>query len=138
MQRAAPPALIINEIRLAVAQHDIPRLEIPKQKKAAIGLQQKVGERLKIVLQFLLVKGDFGEFENVIFAIIHIPQHGLPVKRGARIAARIIEIAPGDDLKARQFVQNRLVDGQQRVRERPAFARLRQMRKQRHVAEILD
>ena len=102
MQRAFAAALIIQKIRLAVAQHDVARLEVAIEKIIAAGFQQELRQAGEIVFQRLFVEGDAGEAEKIIFEIIQIPSDGLAIKTGPRIAHAVVQIAAGFDLKARQ------------------------------------
>ena len=102
MQRALPAALIVQKKWLAVAQHNIPRLEVPIQKIVVVGAQQKSRQSAEIVLQSLFVERDSGEPQKIILKIVQIPRDGLPVKAGARITDLVIQIAARLHLKARQ------------------------------------
>ncbi len=102
LQRALAAALIVQEKRLAVAQHDVARLEIPIEKIIVAGAQQELGQAAEIVFQRLFVEGDAGEPEKIILEVIQIPGDGLAIEAGARITHLVIQIAAGFDLKARQ------------------------------------
>ena len=106
LQRAFAAALVIEKEGLAVAQHDVARLEIAIEKVVAGGAQQEFRQAAEIVFQRLLVEGNAGEPEKVILEIIQIPGDGLAVEAGARIADFVIQIAAGFDLKARQHGDN--------------------------------
>ena len=102
MQRAFAAALVIQKKWLAVAQHDVARLEIAIEKIIAVGAQQELRQAAEIVFQRLFVEGNAGEPKKIIFEVIQIPGDGLAIEAGARIADFVIQIAAGFDLKARQ------------------------------------
>jgi hypothetical protein len=106
LQRAFAAALIVQEKWLAVAQHDVARLEIAIEKIIAVGAQQKFRQAAEIVFQRLLVEGNAGQPQKIILEIIQIPGDGLAIEAGARIAHLVIQIAARFDLKARQHGDN--------------------------------
>ncbi len=136
-RRAAAPALIVEEIGLPVAQHDVSRLKIAIEKVAAIGAQQKLCQPAEIFLQRLFVEGDSGEAKKVILEVIQIPRNRLPVEARARIADLVIQIPPGFHLEARQHF-HRLAIGRHHFRSNlRARAMLGEKLEQRGVSEIL-
>jgi hypothetical protein len=102
LKSAFAATLIVQEVRLAADQHDIPRLEVPEEKVIALGAQKKGGQAFKIVFEFLLLEGNIGEPEEIVFEIVEIPGDGLAVETGDGIADGIIEVARGFDLEARK------------------------------------
>ena len=56
LQRAFAAALIIEEKRLAVAQHDVARLKIAIEKVVAVGGEQEFRQAAEIVFERLLVE----------------------------------------------------------------------------------
>jgi len=99
LQSAFAAALIIEEIRFAVAKHDVARLKVAVEEKIAVGAEKKIGEALEIVFERLLVEGNAGEAEEIVFEIVEIPDDGLAIEAGARITDGIVEIAAGFDLE---------------------------------------
>ena len=65
---------------MAVAQHDVARLKIPIEKVIEVRAQQKLRQAAEIVFQRLLVEGNAGEPEKIIFEIIQIPGDGLAIE----------------------------------------------------------
>ena len=137
LQRAFAAALVIQKKGPAIAQHDVARLEIAIEKIIAVGASSRnFVKRAEIVFQRLLVEGDAGEAEKIIFEIIQIPSDGLAIEAGARITNVVVEIAAGFDLKARQArppLCDTLLPLRRNLR---AGAVLRQKLKQRGVAQI--
>ena len=80
LQRALAAALVVEEQRLPVAQHDVARLEIAIEKIIVIGAEQKLGQAAEIVLQRLLVEGNAGQAQKVILEIVQVPGDGLAVE----------------------------------------------------------
>ena len=80
LQRPFASALIIQEKRLTVAQHDVAGLKIAVQEIVAIRAQQESRQAVEIVFQCLLVERNPGQAQKVILEIIQVPGNGLPVK----------------------------------------------------------
>ncbi len=87
---------------MAVAPHDVARLEIAIEEVTVAGAQQKLRQAAEIVFQRLFIEGDAGEPEKVILEIVQIPDDGLAIEARARIAHLVIQIAAGFDLKTGQ------------------------------------
>jgi hypothetical protein len=102
LQGAFAAALVVDEIGLAVAEHDVAGLEVAVEKIIAGGAEEKIGEAIEIVFERMLVERDAGEAEKIIFEIVEIPGDGLAVEAGDGVADAVIEIAGGFDLKARE------------------------------------
>src|SRR6202140_5867574 len=79
LQRPLAPALVVEEKRLALAQHDIARLEIPIQKVVPSRTQQKFRQTAEIVFHRLLAEGNARQSQKIVFEIIQIPRDGLPI-----------------------------------------------------------
>ena len=137
LQRAFAAALIVEEKRLAVAQHDVAGLEIAIEKIIAAGAQQKFRQAAEIVFQRLLVEGNAGEPEKVIFEIIQIPRDGLAIEAGARIANFVVQIAARFDLKARQHGHNFAIGRDGLGSDGRAVPMVREKLKKRGVAQGL-
>src|SRR5579863_5064648 len=99
LQRALAPTLIVHEVGLAFAQHDIARLKVPVQKKVPRRTQQKLREAAEVVLQRLLVERNTRKAQEIVFKIVQVPRDRLPVKASTRIADFVVQIASGFDLK---------------------------------------
>src|SRR5580704_7336926 len=95
-------ALVVDEIRLAIAEHDVARLKIAVEKIVARGAEKKIGEAAEIVFERVLVERDAGEAEKIVFEIVEIPGDGLAIEAGDGIADGVVEIAAGFDLEARE------------------------------------
>ena len=61
LQSAFAAALVIDEIRLAVAKHDVAGLEVAVEEIIARGAEEKIGEAAEIVFESLLVERDAGK-----------------------------------------------------------------------------
>src|SRR5256886_2255719 len=99
LECAFAAALIVEKIGFAVAKHDVTGLKVAVEEKIAFGAEKKFGEALEIVFERLLVEGDAGEAEEIIFEIVEIPDDGLTIEATAGIADGIVEIAAGFDLE---------------------------------------
>lgn len=100
LEGAFTAALVVNEIRLAIAEHNVAGLEVAIEEIIARGGEEKVGETAEIVFERVLVEGNAGEAKEIIFEIVEIPGDGLAVETGDGIADGIVEIAGGFDLEA--------------------------------------
>src|SRR5439155_10743046 len=100
MKRAAAPALIVQEERPAIPQHDVARLEISIKEVITRGRQQEIGQALKVILHRLFVERNSSEPQKVVLEVIQIPSNGLAIEAVARIAGVVIEIAPCLDLES--------------------------------------
>ena len=136
LQRAFAAALIIQKKWLAVAQHDVARLEIAIEKIIAVGAQQELRQAAEIVFQRLLVEGNAGEPKKVILEIIQIPGDGLAIEAGARIAHFVVQIAAGFDLKARQHGHDFAIGFNRLGSNLLAGAIVREKLKKRRVAKV--
>ena len=139
LQRSLPPALVVDEPGLAVAQHDVPRLEVPVQEVAAVGRQQEGGEALEVALQPPLVEGDLGQLEEVVLEVVQVPEDRLAIEGGARIGDRVVDRLPPQHLEARQLLHHAPVDGEHALREVRALALAgrHQRVEEGRVAEVL-
>ena len=106
LEGAFAAALVIDEIGLAVAEHDVAGLEVAIEKKVARGAEKKIGEAAEIVFEGVFVERNAGETEKIIFEIVEIPGDGLAVEAADGIADGVVEIAAGFDLKARESGDN--------------------------------
>jgi hypothetical protein len=102
LQGAFAAALVIHEVGLAIAEHNVAGLKIAVKKKIARCAEKKIGEAAEIVFERVLVERDAGEAEKIIFEIVEIPGDGLAIEAGDGIADGVIEIAGGFDLEARE------------------------------------
>src|SRR5581483_1263926 len=85
LERALAAALIIQEIRLSVAQHDVARLEIAVEEEVAGRREQEFREPAEVVFQRLLAERNAGEPQKIIFEVIQIPRDRLPVETCSRV-----------------------------------------------------
>ncbi len=99
LESAFAAALVVEEERLAVANHDVAGLEVAVEKVVAGGGEKKTCEAAKVVFEGLFVEGDAGETEEVVLEVIEIPRNGLPVEAGAGIADFVVQVASGIDLE---------------------------------------
>src|SRR2546428_9690735 len=83
LQRALAAALIVEKKWLAVAQHDVARLEIAIKKIVARSAQQELRQAAEIVFQRLLIERNGREPQKVIFEIIQVPGDGLAIETAA-------------------------------------------------------
>ena len=102
LQRAFASALVVDEIGLAVDQHYVAGLEVAVEKVILRRAEQEFREAVEIVFERLLAEGNSGKAQEVVLEIVQIPGDGLAVETAAGIADRVVEVAGGVDLKARQ------------------------------------
>src|SRR5208282_2932299 len=102
LQGAFAAALVVDEIRLAVAEQDVAGLKIAVEEIIARGTEQKIGEAVEIFFERMFVEGNAGEPQKIIFEIIEIPRDGLAIETGNGMADGVVEIAAGLDLEARE------------------------------------
>src|SRR5713101_8499352 len=102
LERALEAALIIDEVWIAVAKHDVAGLEVAVEKVIARGAEEEFGEAAEIVFEGVFVEGDAGEAEEIVFEIVQIPGDGLAIEAGDGIADNVVQIAAGFDLETRQ------------------------------------
>lgn len=99
--------------------------------------QQKAGEPPEIILQRLFVERHSRQAQKIIFEIIQVPGDRLAIEAGARIAHLVVQIAPGFNLKTRQY-SHRLAVCLHRLRVDVVAASMGvQKIKQRDVAQVL-
>src|SRR5882672_1701290 len=102
LQSTFASALIVDKKGIAVAQQDVAGLEVAVKEVIARSAQQKFRQAAKIVFEGLLVEGDAGEAEEIIFEIVQIPGDGLAIETGDGITDTVVQIAACFDLKAGQ------------------------------------
>ena len=102
LEGAFTASLVVQEERLAVAEHYVTRLKIAIEKIIVRRGEQKFGEAGEVVLESLFVEGNAGETEKVVLEVVQVPGNGLAIEAGARVADLVIQIAAGLDLKARE------------------------------------
>src|SRR5260370_22912357 len=106
LQSAFAAALIVDKVRLAVAQQNVARLKIAVKKIIVRGSEQKLGEAIEVVFEGLFAEGNTSEAKKIVFEIVQIPSYGLAVEAGAGIANGIVQIAGGFHLEAREDGDN--------------------------------
>ena len=102
LEGAFAAALVIDEIGLAVAEHDVAGLEVAIEEKVARGAEKKIGEAAEIVFEGVFMERDASKPEKIIFEIVEVPGDGLAIEAGDGIADGVVEIAGGFDLEARE------------------------------------
>ena len=78
----------IDEVRFAILQHDVARLEITIEEGVCLLHQQIVCQLFEILLQFELVELDTFEFEETVFEVVEVEHHACPVHLLLREAMR--------------------------------------------------
>src|SRR6185312_3785299 len=137
LQRALAAALIIEEKRPALRQHDVARLEVTIKEIVARRRQQKASQPPEVDFQRLLIERNPAQPQKVIFEVVEVPGNRLAVKAGAGIANFVIEIAACLHLKTRQQCNHTAIgldDGRGNVIALPIP---REELKQSGVAQIL-
>jgi hypothetical protein len=102
LQGAFAAALVVDEVWLAVAKHDVAGLEVAVEKIIARGAKKKIGEAAEILFERVLVERNTGEAEKIVFEIVEVPGDGLAIETGDGITDGVIEVARGFDLEARE------------------------------------
>ena len=119
------------------ANHDVPRLEVAVEEVVGVGLEEKVGEALEVVLEELFVEGDMGELEVVVLEIVEVPEDGLAVEVGAGVGVGEVEVGAGL-LDGGEVGEGLLVEGEHLGVESPTLPLLLvQEAVEREVAEVL-
>ncbi len=95
-------ALVIDEVGIAVAKHDVAGLEVAIEKVIAGGAEKEFGEAAEIVFEGVFVEGDAGEAEEIVFEIVQVPGDRLAIEAGYGIADGVVQVAGGFDLEARE------------------------------------
>jgi hypothetical protein len=136
LQGAFAAALVVDEIRLAIAEHDVAGLEVAVEKIIARGAEQKIGEAIEIVFERMLVERDASEAKEIVFEIVEIPGDGLAIETGDGIADAIVEIAAGFDLEAWEDGDDFLVGFDDLGGDGTALAIFGEELEERGVAEV--
>ena len=136
LQSAFAAALVVDEIGLAVAEHDVAGLEVAVEKIIARGAEKKIGEAVEIVFERMLVEGDSSEAEKIVFEIVEIPGDGLAIEAGDGIADGVIEVAAGFDLETREDGDDFFVGFDDLGSDGAAVAILGEKFEERGVAEV--
>jgi hypothetical protein len=136
LQSTFAAALVVDEIGLAVAEHDVARLEVAVEKIIARGAEKKIGETIEIVFERMVVEGDTSEAEKIVFEIVEVPGDGLAIETGDGIADTVIEIAAGFDLETREDGDDFFVGFDDLGGDSAALAIFGEKFEERGVAEI--
>ena len=80
--RSPPATLKINEIRLTIPYHHVPRLEVPVHECGGILRCQILPHRLKILLQADLVEFQTRRLQKAVFEIIEVEENHPAVELG--------------------------------------------------------
>ena len=91
LQGTLAAALIVDEIDIVVMNHDVARLKVAIKKVFAVGGEQVFYQRVKVIFQQLFVKWNIDQLEEIVFEVVEVPLHGLPVEGGTRIGHRKID-----------------------------------------------
>ena len=89
---ATTASLIIYIIQLVILYHYVAALEVAVEEVSAVGLEEEVGEAVKIILEKLLVERIVGELEKMVLEVVEIPEDGLTVEVAAGIGHREVHI----------------------------------------------
>jgi len=111
-------------------------LEVAVEKIIARGAEEKIGEAAEIVFEGLLVEGDAGQTEKIIFEIVEVPGDGLAVEAGDGIADAVVEVAGGFYLEAWENGDYFSVGFDDLGRDRCALAIFREEFEERGVTEV--
>ena len=120
VQGPAPPPLVVDEPGLAVAHHDVPRLEVPVEEVVPVRLQQIAGQGPEVPLEALLVERDMSQLQEVVLEVVEVPLDRAAVEGVARIGHVKVDDLRALHLEARQELEDpavHLLDG---LRERLA------------------
>jgi len=72
-------------------------------------IHKEVGKELKIIFQFLFVKGYALQVQEKILEMVHVPQNRLPVEFPARYTYGIIQSRMSFRLKLQQVFKHRMI-----------------------------
>ena len=132
-----PPALEVDEVRLAVLHHHVAALEVAVHERVAVRPQQHGGQPLEVVLQAVFREFQTRGFEETVFEIIQIPHHRARVELRQRVARREVEAPRPHDLHFGQALQGAAQQGRLLLAIRAGAAAGGQAVEQRGVAQVL-
>ena len=101
-----------------------------------VGAQQKFREAAEIVLQFLLIKRNTCQPQEVVLEVIQVPGDRLPVEAAAWIADLVVQIASSLYLKARQHGHDLAIGLHHRGSDLALRTVLGQELEERQVAQV--
>jgi len=136
LQGAFAAALVVEEVRLAVAQHDVAGLKIAVEKIISRGAEKKIGEAVEVVLKSVFIERNAGKTQKIIFEIVEVPGDGLAIETRDGIADAVIQVAGGFDLKARQDGDDLAIGFDNLRRDGGALTILREKFEERGVTEV--
>src|SRR5262249_4059927 len=102
LECAFASALIVDEMRFAVAQQNVAGLKVAVEEKIAWRAEQEFGEAAKVGFESVFVEGNAREAQKVVLEIVQVPGDGLLIEAGGGVALRIVEVAAGFDLETRE------------------------------------
>jgi len=137
LESALAAALVVDEVRLAVAEKNVAGLKIAIEEIVAWRGEEKFGEAVELEFESVLVEGDAGKAEKRVFELVKVQGDGLTVETGDGIADGIVEIAASFDLKARENGDDSPIGVDDWLRDGITLAILREELEERGVAEIL-
>src|SRR5438094_1929801 len=82
LQSAFAATLIVDEIRIAVAQKDVAGLKVAIEKIIARGAEKEFGEAAEVVFQSLFIEGDAGGARKMEFELVKVQGDGLGAEIG--------------------------------------------------------
>ena len=92
LRRASPPTLKVDKPRLAIAYHDVARLEVTVHKRIGTLLQQHLGHTVKVIFEVFLLKLQSCSLEEAVFEIVQVPLYAPSVQFGRGVAMRKVKL----------------------------------------------
>ena len=83
---ASATSLEVDEVWLAVFQHDIARLEVTIEEGILLVLEEVIRQTLEVLLQLELIELNSLEFEEAVFEVVEVEHDARPVHRLLGIA----------------------------------------------------
>ncbi len=102
VDRALPAALEVDEIRLAVLDHHVPRLEVAVEERVGHAAHQHVGHLVEVLVEFDLAELQARGLEEAVFEIVLVEGDHPPVELRLREAHREVEALRALELEPRQ------------------------------------
>ena len=86
-------SLEVDEVWLAIFQHDIARLEVTIEKSILLVLEEVIRQTLEVLLQLELIELNSLEFEEAVFEVVE-------VEHDARLVHRLLGVAMGEECRS--------------------------------------
>src|SRR5215471_3014432 len=137
VQCALASTLVVEEKRIPILQHDVPRLEVTIEEVVVICREQELRQAAEVPFERLFIEGNTRQPQEVVLEVVQIPRDRLPVEARTGITHLVIHREARFDLKTRQSRDHFPVNIDNFRTNVGASPILRQKLEERHIAEIL-